>query len=148
MVTDTKQAPRSGPSRRGEVPAESDDTMTTTLALASAFYIGSETLCSRRTLRAIRPLARGSYQVGLLMDRQCWSGADLRGAAKSWSSRYQASRENLIARLRRAGYVVTKVRGAHGRVAMVVETPAEAERRQALISGAAVGTLAPLGIAA
>lgn len=43
---------------------------------------------------------------------------------------------------------MTRVTGAHGRVAMVVETREESSRRQALVSGAAVGTLAPLGMAA
>lgn len=115
-----------------------------TFAVASALYIGTETICSRETYEAIRPLARGSYQAGLLNDRCRWSGADLKGKASRYGARYAESRAGLLARLRKAGYVVTRATGARGRVVMVVETPEEAARREALVSGADVATLAPV----
>ena len=44
-------------------------------------------------------LARGCYQRRLLDGRQDWSGADLRGTARTWSSSYGRSREALLARM-------------------------------------------------
>lgn len=43
--------------------------------------------------------ARGSYQRALLEGYQAWSGADLVGKAKKWSSGYAASRDALIERI-------------------------------------------------
>ena len=49
--------------------------------------------------------ARGDYQTALLTGCARWSGSDLSGRAREWSSRYRTSRNNLLARLRRAGHV-------------------------------------------
>ena len=45
-------------------------------------------------------LTRGSYQVGLIEGWEAWSGARLRGRAKSWGGRYQASSTSLLRRAR------------------------------------------------
>jgi hypothetical protein len=51
---------------------------------------------------AVFAQARGSYQRGLLSGDQRWSGADLRGRASKWSTRYACSRGSLEARIRGA----------------------------------------------
>lgn len=52
-------------------------------------------------------LARGSYQKGLLLGYEAWSGSTLKGKAKEWSGQYSRSRDSLFNRLRRAGLEVT-----------------------------------------
>ena len=118
-------------------------TTITTFAIASALYLGSETLCTRETYRAIQSCARGCYQRALLADDACWSGADLRGKARDYSDHYATSRANLIKRIKKT-HMVTRLRGEHGRVVLLVESTEEAERREALQSGAVVVPLAPL----
>lgn len=46
--------------------------------------------------------ALGQYQYDLLMGRQCWSGADLQGAANRYGARYLASRGRLLKRVSEA----------------------------------------------
>lgn len=115
-----------------------------TYAYASTMYLGTETLCTRETADAVVELARGSYQSRLLLDEQRWSGGDLRGRASHYGAQYARSRASLLARIRRAGYVVTRTTGYRGRVVMIVETREEAERREALTSGDVVVGLAGL----
>jgi hypothetical protein len=49
-------------------------------------------------------LAKGSYQKGLLTGENRWSGSDLAGKAKKYSSSYYHSRLALSARLKKAGF--------------------------------------------
>ncbi len=52
-------------------------------------------------------LARGCYQRSLLLGQSRWSGADLRGKARSYSARYAGSRDAVVARILAAGYTVS-----------------------------------------
>lgn len=71
-------------------------------------------------------LAIGRYQRALLYGQQRWSGADLRGDARTWGASYERSRNSLIKRLIDAGYYVgweelpRHPNGGGGRVVMVV----------------------------
>ncbi len=47
--------------------------------------------------------ARGDYQYAILTGGFRWSGSDLEGNARKWSSKYRASRLALLARLVDAG---------------------------------------------
>lgn len=53
--------------------------------------------------------ARGSYQSALLAGSQRWSGADLKGRAARYSSRYHRSRLALLRRIESRGYAVAPV---------------------------------------
>lgn len=64
-------------------------------------------------------LARGEYQRRIVRGEAAWSGADLRGRAREYSSRYRTSRRALLARIRRAGIPVAIHKGAHGRLTLV-----------------------------
>ena len=48
---------------------------------------------------SLHALARGYYQSQLLSGRETWSGAGLRGRAKSYAANYSTSRNNLIDRI-------------------------------------------------
>lgn len=67
-------------------------------------------------------LAKGSYQVAILQGSEALSGSTLRGAAKRYSGRYQASVRGLLRRLENAGIDVREVRQRRGgaRVLVVV----------------------------
>jgi hypothetical protein len=56
--------------------------------------------------QAALKLARGTYQRNLLLGVESWSGSTLKGAARGWGARYNASRTALAARLREAGIPV------------------------------------------
>jgi hypothetical protein len=43
-------------------------------------------------------LCRGDYQRAIVLGEQRWSGSDLRGEARNWSSRYKLSRDHVMAR--------------------------------------------------
>lgn len=45
-------------------------------------------------------LARGCYQRSVLTGEASLSGAELKGEARRWSSKYRVSRLNLISRLK------------------------------------------------
>lgn len=47
-------------------------------------------------------LARGSYQVGIVLGRYRLSGGDLKGKARQYGGAYKRSRDALIERLKRA----------------------------------------------
>jgi len=49
----------------------------------------------------LQSCAKGRYQENLVVGREAWSGATLRGKAKIWSCKYSLSRSNLIGRLAR-----------------------------------------------
>ena len=72
------------------------------------------------TFSAALKLARGSYQRNILRGVESLSGSTLRGKAKRFGGRYQASAQNLIARCRRAGLAVSETRGPHGRRMIVI----------------------------
>lgn len=55
-------------------------------------------MTAREAYRAAGKLCRGTYQKSLWQGNARWSGADLRGVAKEFSSRYAQSRNNLAAR--------------------------------------------------
>jgi len=67
-------------------------------------------------------LARGCYQKGLIRGTYGWSGADLAGNAKHWSSRYALSRNNLLSRLSK-NFEIYRITGKHGKIYMFVGSP-------------------------
>lgn len=69
---------------------------------------------------SLATIARGCYQRALLDGCEAWSGATLRGRAKSYGYWYARSRANLITRIRAAGYTATYERRAHGRKVLVI----------------------------
>lgn len=56
-------------------------------------------------LQTVPRYRMGIYQWRILAGYQLVSGADLRGKARHWSSKYARSRGNLYRALRLAGYV-------------------------------------------
>jgi hypothetical protein len=69
--------------------------------------------------------ARGTYQLDLIHGNAAWSGADLQGRARQWSSRYARSRNSLIGRLKKAGIPHEFERRKHGKLVLVIgEIPA------------------------
>lgn len=54
----------------------------------------------------VRALALGDYQTSLIDGTASWTGSDLTGKARQWASRYHASRNALVARLRGNGFIV------------------------------------------
>lgn len=67
-----------------------------------------------------KSLTRGDYQEGLIAGDESWSGSTLRGAAKNWSSRYRASREGLLERLRANDVPHEFIRGPRGQGTLVI----------------------------
>lgn len=65
-----------------------------------------------RALRASNP--RAGYAADVIAGRQNWSGSDLRGKARSYSTGYYHQRGNAYRALREAGGQVIPVR--HGRL--------------------------------
>lgn len=59
--------------------------------------------CSDTDRTTALKLAKGSYQKGLLLGYEAWSGSTLKGKAKEWAGSYGRSRDSLLSRLRRAG---------------------------------------------
>lgn len=65
-------------------------------------------------------LARGDYQRGIITGEYAWSGADLRGTAKSYAGRYRKSREALLERILEAGIPARiETVNRHGKLALV-----------------------------
>ena len=77
-------------------------------------------------------LARGSYQVDLLLGRESISGATLRGKAKKYSARYSNSAHNLLCRCREAGIDVRVCLRDHNRRTIVIGLEEEIEQRRKL----------------
>ena len=48
--------------------------------------------------------ANGSYQFGLLMGWNRWSGSNLKGKALHWKYKYNQSAMNLLKRIKQLGY--------------------------------------------
>jgi hypothetical protein len=71
--------------------------------------------------RALRQ-ARGVYQRDILLGHQLLSGADLRGAAKSYSGKYKQSIKNLLSRCKEAGLNIYEVVEDHNRRTLVIGT--------------------------
>lgn len=79
--------------------------------------------------------ARGNYQRGLIGGFGKWSGSNLKGAAKNYSGRYAASRDNLYARLAADRRLeVFEERRAHGLRVLVIRL-ADAELELAYNAG-------------
>jgi hypothetical protein len=78
------------------------------------------TVSTPAALAAALPLARGSYQEAILRGSESLSGSTLRGRAKSYSGRYRASAQSLVARLAAAGISVREERQDHGRRVLVL----------------------------
>jgi len=81
---------------------------------------------SRRFIGKLRSVAatraRGCYQQGLCSGHQQWSGADLRGTAKTYAARYAKSRMSLIQRLNLIGFRTIM---HDGRRVLVWQSPSE-----------------------
>lgn len=75
-----------------------------------------------------RPLARGSYQDGLLSGVNSWAGSDLKGAAARNGGAYRDSRDSLIERMKAAGLHVERLAVERGRIVVVALTKAERRR--------------------
>ena len=65
-------------------------------------------------------LAQGTYQRNLLLGHENLSGSTLKGRARSWGGRYQASRNGLLRRMTEAGIPWTEERGERGRRILVI----------------------------
>jgi hypothetical protein len=65
-------------------------------------------------------LARGCYQQNLLRGVESLSGATLKGRAKDYGARYQASRAHLLTRLHAAGIHTSERIAEHGRRVLVI----------------------------
>lgn len=63
---------------------------------------------------------KGCYQRNIILGYNCLSGADLRGAAKSYIGKYRQSSKNLIARCQAAGLIIREVIGDHNRRDLVI----------------------------
>lgn len=74
----------------------------------------SLTLGADEVLSLARNYARGHWQDGLVTGSNRLSLADLRGAAKSYSGRYAASRDALLSRLEDSPLRIYETRGDHG----------------------------------
>ena len=75
------------------------------------------------TLARVLASARGCYQSALLDGQyEAWSGATLRGTARSYGYWYARSRKNLIARIQAIpGVRARRETRAHGRIVVVIE---------------------------
>jgi len=71
--------------------------------------------------------ADGSYQRDILTGSAALSGADLRGNARKWSSKYAASRRAALDSGQKAvaahGWRLTERRADHGRRVLVLVSP-------------------------
>lgn len=68
-----------------------------------------QVLCEETLQRALA-CARGSYQRNILLGFEALSGATLRGKARNYSLRYQASAQALLRRCQQAGLFVSERR--------------------------------------
>lgn len=79
----------------------------------------SKILCGEAYRRALS-LCKGTYQENLILGIEALSGATLRGKAKRYWSQYRRSRENLLARMTRAGIPWHEERGKNGKRILVI----------------------------
>lgn len=79
----------------------------------------SKILCNEAFERALA-LCKGHYQENLVRGIEALSGSTLRGKAKRYWSQYRRSRENLLARMTRAGIPWREERGPYGRRILVI----------------------------
>lgn len=75
---------------------------------------------SEKMLKACLSHAKGTYQRNILLGYQCLSGADLRGAARSFSGKYRQSSQNLIARCKKAGLFIQEIVGPNNRRDLII----------------------------
>lgn len=81
---------------------------------------GYSRIVSREAYERAMALARGVYQRALIEGREAISGATLRGKAKKYGGRYQASAHALIDRLNEAGIPCGIETGTHGQRILVI----------------------------
>lgn len=92
---------------------------------------------SHKALERALACARGSYQRDLLLGHQAWSGSDLTGKARRYSTHYYQSRQSVAKRLIEAGFRLDdhyiKIDGRNRRFLIVYEPknglPRYADRR-------------------
>ena len=75
---------------------------------------------SQGALQAALQLAKGSYQASILHGWESLSGSTLKGRAKKYGARYQASIRSLLRRMTEAGIPHAERRGDHGRRVLVI----------------------------
>lgn len=80
------------------------------------------------TKSQISLVARGSYQVDILLGREALSGASLRGTARLYGARYARSRRAVCDRLRELGIPAAVTQNKRGKLELVT-----GERAQALL---------------
>jgi len=86
------------------------------------------TIISNSTMQLALPYCKGIYQERLVMGYQCLSGSDLKGKARRFSGKYSWSRVHLLARLEKAGFIVTEIKGDHGERILVIASVEEVLR--------------------
>ena len=79
----------------------------------------SKILCEEAFEQALA-LCKGQYQENLLRGIEALSGATLQGRAKQYWSQYRRSRENLLARMTRAGIPWHEEKGPNGKRILVI----------------------------
>lgn len=79
------------------------------------------TIISGVSLDDVLLVARGSYQRALLSGAEAWSGATLKGKARSYGKHYKYSRQNLLNRLRRLFDVDMQRVGKGSRIVVFIQ---------------------------
>lgn len=73
-----------------------------------------------RALAGALALCKGQYQQNLVLGFEALSGSTLRGKAKEYGGKYEASRRHLLKRLQSAGIPVSEREGTHGKRILVI----------------------------
>jgi len=73
-----------------------------------------------KALERALDLCKGEYQRNLVLGYESLSGSTLRGASVRWNSKYYASRDSLIKRLRDSGIQVSERRDECRRRILVI----------------------------
>lgn len=74
---------------------------------------------SEEALKKALKLAKGGYQINLILGLEALSGATLKGKARNYGRHYAESRKNLMKRLTAAGVAHEKI-GSHGKRILVI----------------------------
>jgi hypothetical protein len=85
----------------GEIvsPIHSNRTVAHRTHTMSTYFNGNNVFINCDSEKIVEEFARGCYQEGILRGDQRWSGADLRGKARTYGARYEESRRNLCERI-------------------------------------------------
>lgn len=83
---------------------------------------------AQRSIDDLLALTKGSYQRGLVLGHEDWSGASLKGKAKEWGGQYRKSRRNLLKRIEKAdlGYLLI---GRNGKIELMLGRPPASYKR-------------------